>query len=56
MALVLIASVVVAIILLIVLVKFLRAAVRELRGFFNGRRPTRGAIIHVQENPDRQPR
>ena len=54
--LVLIASVVVAIILLVVLVKFLRTAVRELRNFFAGRRSSRGALVHVQENPDRQPR
>lgn len=54
--LVLIASVVVSVILLIVLVKFLRAAAQELRNFFAGRRASQRNLVHVQENPDRQPR
>jgi hypothetical protein len=54
-ALALVATLIVAVALMVVLFKFLRTVLRGLRRFFSGHGLPSG-IPNVQENPDRQPR
>lgn len=54
-ALALVATLIVAVALMVVLIKFLRAVLRGLSRFFSGHGLPSG-IPNVQENPDRQPR
>jgi hypothetical protein len=54
-AIALVLTLIIAVTLMVVLVKFLRTVLRGLGRFLSGEGLTRG-IQDVQENPDRQPR
>ena len=49
-------TLVIAVVLMIVLVKFLRVVVQGLRRFFSGQGLPPSRTLDVQKNPDRQPR